>query len=412
MHGRTALHVACDHDAPAVVVAALLQVLPKAAVMVGTSNMNPLHITCSSSHASIHVLRVLLGMDSMDSASNGTSSNNSETQPPPGLQGYVEESLRMRDVDGDTPLHAACRCGAPMDVLELLLKAYPEAVHQRDYEGLTPLLRLWVRYVVILGDDVLANIQGPADVTGQLLEAWQKTELLLKYAYHQHQLLEQQEAVLLPPMDNINSIGEEKKMQAETDATITNHDHTPTPFSVVHAVAAVDCPRPVVRIATVIYPHQVLEKDAQGRTPLLIAAKSPVFKVRDLSDGGYMLEDRIHGDDVASNPNNSILEDEDTSGQPSVVNILLDASREAARIRDPNGRLPVHLALKTGKRWNQGVGDLIHSYPEGLNIPGPSTKLVPFQLAAWGTKTDLNTLFETLRTNPALLGAVNMSALI
>jgi len=300
----------------------------------------------------------------------------------------------MRDVDGDTPLHAACRCGAPVDVLEILLKAYPEAVQQRDYEGLTPLLRLWVRYVVILGDDVLASIQSPADVTGQLLEAWQKTELLLRFAYHQLQL-------------------EEQEQQQLENAVI--EDSTPAPFSVVHAVAAVDCPRPVVRIATVMYPQQVLEKDAQGRTPLLIAAKSPVFQVRDLSDGGYMLEDRIHGDDVDdnnNNNNNSILDDEDTSGQPSVIQILLEASREAARIRDPNGRLPVHLALKTGKRWNQGVGDLIYSYPEGLNIPGPSTKLVPFQLAAWGTKTDLNTLFETLRTNPALLGGVNMSALL
>ena len=47
---------------------------------------------------------------------------------------------------GDTPLHAACRCGAPIEVLDVLLQANPQAVLERDYEGLTPLLRLWVRY--------------------------------------------------------------------------------------------------------------------------------------------------------------------------------------------------------------------------------------------------------------------------
>ena len=209
VHGRTALHVACDHDAPAVVVAALLQVLPKAAIMVGTSNMNPLHITCSSSHASIHVIRVLLGMDSDDDGGDDEKQQQSQQQqhqqekPPPGLHEFVEQSLRMRDVDGDTPLHAACRCGAPIEVLELLLQAYPEAVMQRDYEGLTPLLRLWVRYVVILGDDALASIQGPADLTGPVLDAWQKTELLLKVAYHQLQLeQDQQQSSLFSPHDN------------------------------------------------------------------------------------------------------------------------------------------------------------------------------------------------------------------
>jgi len=319
--------------------------------MVGTSNMNPLHITCSSQHASLHVIRVL-------------------------LEGGLIQQTQMRDVDGDTPLHNACRCGAPIEVLEILLRAYPDAVNQRDYEGMTPLVRLWVRYFVILGNDVIQNFKGPNDMTGELGEAWSKTELLLRCAYHGP----------LPPEG--------------TDLP---------PFSVVHAAAAVDCPRPVVRIATIIYPHQVMEQDKEGCTPLMVAAKSPIYKVRDLSDAGYMLEDQIHGDVTPDYDN--ILEDEDTSGQPSVIDILLEASTQAARIRDSSGRLPVHLALKTGKRWNQGVKELIRCYPEGLHVPGPSTKLVPFQLAAWGTKTDLNTLFECVREHPSMLSSVNLDKL-
>ena len=64
----------------------------------------------------------------------------------------------------------------------------------------------------------------------------------------------------------------------------------------MHAVAAVDCPRPVIKMATVLYPKQLEELDEMGMTPLLIAAKAPIFKVRDLSDEGFMLEDRIYGD--------------------------------------------------------------------------------------------------------------------
>lgn len=352
VQGRKPLHVACDHDAPAVVVQALLKAYPEASTKVGTSNMNPLHITCSSQHASVHVIRVL-------------------------LEGGIPYQTQMRDVDGDTPLHAACRCGAPIEVLEVLLSANPQAVRERDYEGLTPLLRLWVRYFVILGDDVIQGVKGPGDLTGELGEAWRKTELLLGCAYH--------------GLQEESPVGDQ-------------HHHLHTVFQAVHAAAAVDCPRPVVKIATIIHPHQVDEKDERGLTPLLIAATAPIFKVRDLSDEGYLLEDRIHGDVTDSDEDNK--EDEDVAGQqPSVIEILLQASVDAACVPDPQGRYPLHLALFSGKRWNQGVKDIITCFPDALGIPDCQTGLAPFQIAAQGSKSDLSTIFEVVRTNPSLLQA-------
>ena len=325
--------------------------------------MNPLHITCSSQHASVPVIRVL-------------------------LEGGLPYQTQMRDVDGDTPLHAACRCGAPLEVIDVLLRANPQAVKQRDYEGLTPLLRLWVRYFVILGDDVIQGVKGPGDLTGELGEAWKKTELLLRCAY-----------------DGLREEQEQLRQQQHHHHHHHHHHHPgsacPTAFQVVHAAAAVDCPRPVVKIATIIYPQQVDEKDANGLTALLIAAQAPIFKVRDLSDEGYLLEDRIHGDITDEDENNQ--EDDDTSGQPSVVDILLSASAFTACVPDPEGRLPLHVALESGKRWNQGIKDIISCYPDALSIPDSQTGLVPFQLAASCPKSDLTTLFETIRTNPSLL---------
>ena len=250
MQGRTPLHVACDHDAPAVVIQALLKAYPEASAMVGTTNMNPLHITCSSQHASVHVVRVLLEL------------------------GHQEQTS-MCDIDGDTPLHAACRCGAPIEVLEVLLRANPQAVHQRDYEGLTPLLRLWVRYFVILGSDVIERVRGPADLTGELGEAWKKTEMLLRCAHH-------------------GSVDQGENFK----------------FRAVHAASAVDCPRPVVKIAAIVYPRQLDEKDESGITPLMLAAQAPIFKVRDLSDEGYTLEDIIHGDETYEEANEKVQETE------------------------------------------------------------------------------------------------------
>jgi ankyrin repeat protein len=347
VQGRTPLHVACDHDAPAIVVEALLKSYPEASLMVGTSNMNPLHITCSSQHASVHVVRVL-------------------------LEGGNDLQSSMRDVDGDTPLHAACRCGAPIDVLKVLLEANPSAVNERDYEGLTPLLRLWVRYFVILGDDAIDGVKGPADLTGDLGEAWKKTELLLRCA-HLGSLQPNSEETNVPP---------------------------PYAFRAVHAASAVDCPRPVVKISTIVHPQNLAQKDENGMTPLLIAAQAPIFQVRDLSDDGYLLEDRIHGDDIY---NEAAHEEDQDCSQPSVIDILIEAGADAACIPDPNGKLPLHLAIASGKRWNEGVRALLEACPDALSHPDVETGLLPFLLAAVVERADCGTILELLRKDPSLI---------
>lgn len=342
--GRTPLHVACDHDAPPSVVQALLQAYPEASTRVGTSNMNPLHITCSSQHASVHIVRIL-------------------------LEGGHQIQTSMRDVDGDTPLHTACRCGAPIEVLEVLLRANPSVVTQRDYEGLTPLLRLWVRYFVILGDGVIEGVRGPADLKGELEEAWMKTELLMACAHH----------------GCLNAIEEYGAI-----------------FRPLHAASSVDCPRAIVKIATILHPEQLEERDEDGLTPLLLATKAPIFKVRDLSDNGYLLEDRIHGDDNidAASHDEEFAEE----SQTSVIDILVQTvTINTACMPSPSGRIPLNWALATGKKWHEGVKALVQAYPDGLSMADTETGLFPFMLAAVGNKSDCSTIFELLRHDPTLV---------
>lgn len=382
MQGRTPLHVACDHDAPAVVVEALLAAYPEASGMVGTSNMNPLHITCSSQHASVHVVRVL-------------------------LQGGLGGESSMRDVDGDTPLHAACRCDAPIEVLSELIKENPGAVCERDYEGLTPLLRLWVRYFVILGYHVIDAVNGPTDLTGELGEAWDKTELLLRAAFHRS--LEVEEQVISRAKVGAGAyaggaIVKKNESAAIASAAGSESIKNDVVFRAVHAAAAVDCPRPVVKIATIVHPDQLEESDEGGLLPLMIAASAPIFKVHDLSDEGYQLEDFIHGDNTSHTYSD---EEQDSGGlsslQPSVIEILLGASPRAASVPDSDGRLPLHLAIASNKKWTEGINDIIKAYPDAVMFRDKKTNLYPFMLAAANKAPDLNTIFEILRCNPMLV---------
>jgi hypothetical protein len=454
--GRTPLHVACDHDAPAFVIHALLKANPCAATMVGTSDMNPLHITCSSQHASVEVVRVLL-----DQSENKL------------------KVTAMKDVDGDTSLHAACRCGAPIQVIEVLLRANPSLVHDRDYEGLTPLLRLWVRYFVTLGDDTINGVCTRGDVKGELAEAWSKTELLLRAAYHgsiegydnegtcngdsgnrnfdsggvgdecvdfhQHHI-EKPEATKTVDAERkaackTSTVNEfqRKKSQAESllqndfhgnefECNISTNEqrllndkdqaqHVREPLYVIHAASAIDCPRAVVKIATVLYPQQLDDHDLSGRTPLMIAAMAPIFKEHDLSDEGYSLEELIHGDDVNTTEYNH--DDYTEQKQPTVIDVLLEAGADARIAGHSNfkrSRIPLHSAIVSGKRWNEGLKILRDSYPDSLMKLDVKTGLYPFMLAAAtgceeeaseittdGRCYDLDTIFEILRSLPGII---------
>ena len=47
-----------------------------------------------------------------------------------------------------------------------------------------------------------------------------------------------------------------------------------------------------------------------------------------------------------------------------------------------NGQLPLHLALTSGKEWEEGVRALVRLHPDGVRKKDPLTGLYPFMLAA------------------------------
>ena len=159
-------------------------------------------------------------------------------------------------------------------------------------------------------------------------------------------------------------------------------------------------------MATILYPKQLEELDEMGMTPLLIAAKSPIFKVRDLSDEGFMLEDRIYGDSDSESDNDMDDGERGDSGQPSVLDILVNANPRAAKIASSMGsfagRLPLHVAVASGKPWNEGIKTILNAYPEAISRVDPKTNLYPFLQAAAVDRPDCGIILELLKKDPSL----------
>lgn len=102
---------------------------------------------------------------------------------------------------------------------------------------------------MLLGEAVISNIDSASDLTPELVEAWQKSLLLLRVMHE-----------------------EDKKGSHNTRG-----EEDPSVFRVLHCASAVECPRCVLRIATILYPDQLTIPDEDGRLPLHIATKAPVY---------------------------------------------------------------------------------------------------------------------------------------
>jgi hypothetical protein len=137
-----------------------------------------------------------------------------------------------------------------------------------------------------------------------------------------------------------------------------------------------------------------------------------------LGGEGFSIEDAVFDDDEVNRRHSSIIEGEvifnskkdeelceNPLNEPSVIDILLRVAPSAAKMPDPNGRLPLHSAIGSGKSYEQGVKGLADAHPEALLLPDEVTKLYPFMLAATagGDKKNCSTIFELMRLTPELV---------
>jgi len=73
-------------------------------------------------------------------------------------------------------------------------------------------------------------------------------------------------------------------------------------------------------------------------------------------------------------------------------------------MKTPNGKLPLHLACATGRRWNDGVKHLTTAYKAAISIKDEDTGLFPFMIAAavQNDMASLNCVYNLFRECPNL----------
>jgi len=179
-------------------------------------------------------------------------------------------------------------------------------------------------------------------------------------------------------------------------------------FLVVHAATAASCPRSLLRLIVILYPHLVTTKDVQGRLPIHIASSRPIHRP-------WKLDWKV---------------DEQES---SVLDWLLKASPESAEIPDKDDRLPIHLAIELEKKFHShhyvsnhttkstskrrsrrgrqallgksidgNIATLIRFCPQSLSTRDGKRHgmLSPFMLAGCDETSNFNLCYELLRIAP------------
>jgi len=142
----------------------------------------------------------------------------------------------------------------------------------------------------------------------------------------------------------------------------------------VHSIIECGGHPQIVKHALKLNPDEITEKDSKGRTPLSIASE----KVNIL---------------------------------PEIINLLL-ASEECgdastARISNTQQRLPLHMAIESGRTMNNGVESILKAEPLALQTRDMKTRLYPFQLAAIPTfgwdNSNIDTIYSLLYAAPSVM---------
>ena len=219
------------------------------------------------------------------------------------------------------------------------------------------------------------NVPWDDSILDALVVFWHAMELLLMAAYHETM-----------DLDKIHSNDD------SDDFGVSGNNCKK--WRVVHALAYTGCPPEVARLAVCLYPEQVRQRDQNGDLPLHIAVRSGSS-----SSQWDAVEDDAHavadieslagndGDDRGVDPITGRVVRQSTLSYtpecPPVIKALLDSYPHAAACADGNGRLPLNLALVSGRTWRSGIAEILGACPDALfGTRDTATHLAPFMLAA------------------------------
>lgn len=155
---------------------------------------------------------------------------------------------------------------------------------------------------------------------------------------------------------------------------------------IVHAILESGGSLRIVQQALNLYPQDIIRRDADGATLLMLAVSN-----------------------VSTEPEllTFLLDAEDKWKHNQSKNTKQDFECTAARVPNIKGRLPLHQAVISGRTMQNGVKELVNAEPRAVQTRDLETGMYPFCLAAipafrWDN-TCMDTVYELLRHAPHLL---------
>ena len=313
------------------------------------------------------------------------------------LKAFPQATTLFSKRHGDLPIHIACRCQSSVPVLEVLMKAAPETILRRTRYGSTVLTALWEGRETV---GRLANASYHSSF-------WKKADAVLR------------------------TIARQRQGQHDITSSSSSSPSPDQPLLVHAAVSmgSLGCPLEILEYCLHQHADQVFVKDSNGCLPLHVAlgGGSAISSTNSTMIGGScVILERTMTTTLMKHPRNSrrqrrlYLRYKTVHGQAecTVLKRLLQLHPNAAkssftRVHEEEGQLPLHVALRQGHTWKEGIHELWRAAPDVLAVTDPITDLYPFQLAALHEEpqddyddeqeTDLDTVFCLLRASPAVL---------
>lgn len=266
---------------------------------------------------------------------------------------HPDEVLTLVDREGHTSLHHACLFRAPLDVIEAMIFAASELASLGNDQGELP-LHWAVRLTLSL--KVLAILLEAYPRSGFVKDNEGITPLSLLWDRHENSLVD---AFRIYGRERVTSSITWKRIMMLVDGYVGECDVANLPL---HAIVQAPCESSFLMFATHLCRDEMCQRDSRGCIPLHLACHAPIAS-RSLS-------------------------------------IVLTAYPDGAFVADADGRLPLEIAIASGKKWEEGVELIFLANPAAVRHQDPSTHLYPFMQGATPVDACLTTIYSLLRANP------------
>lgn len=421
-NGNTALHEICViGSAPNMTVKKVMNVWRNATLHRNKYGDTPLHVAARNAQRSSSRVYLLvhcacgeskIGIENSSSTEviTGSDANKLGTTLPKD----VSLALSYANKEGHTPLGVACTFGtACLPVLKLLLHKYPDALKHKDIYGHTPIESMWCAFHSnIVGASALRTyLRGEGKVNSVTVTNDERVHVMsrvmkkfwIKFRYcvvQSYQLHHDVSSNFFHLQEDIGGMIHLNKM--EDFEFHTSND------MFLHSILSHRINRgldKLVQIALTKEPDLGLQVNQDGNTPLHIVSSRKLLR-----EAMFQKSDDDYFEIITT-----------TKAQSYIIGLLLDRCKESAKIKNNEGRYPLHTVMddyyclysgvkygiQKGAWHNVMISRIMESHIDALDLHDTSstslhTYLYPFMIPAlYG---DIEMTYEMLRQKPTVLG--------